>query len=241
MAGKLTAVRVRTLTAAGRYGDGKGLWLQVRDAERRSWLLRFKLHGRERAMGLGAVEDVSLAEARAAADEARKLLRQGIDPIDHRNADRAAKAAAARGITFREVAERYIAAHKAGWRNAKHAAQWTSTLQTYAYPIFGDTPVAAVDIGHVMRASRSGRTRRKQPHASAAASKASSTMRRRAAGAPGRTRPVGEVIWKTCCRHAPRCDGSNTTRRCLGARWATSCSSCASSRGLPLGRWNLPF
>ena len=151
MAGKLTAVRVRTLTAPGRYGDGKGLWLQVRDPAHRSWLFRFKLHGRERAMGLGAVEDVPLAEARNAADECRKLLRQGIDPIEHRKAERAEKAAAARGISFREVAGRYIEAHKAGWRNAKHADQWRNTLEAYAFPIFGALPVAAVDTGAVMR------------------------------------------------------------------------------------------
>lgn len=151
MAGKLTAVKVRALTAPGRYGDGKGLWLQVRDGERRSWLFRFKLHGHERAMGLGAVEDVSLAEARERADACRKLLRDGIDPIEHRKADRAAKAAAARGISFREVAERYIAAHEAGWRNAKHADQWRNTLATYAFPVFGDQPVPAIDTGAVMR------------------------------------------------------------------------------------------
>jgi integrase len=151
MAGKLTALKVRALTAPGRYGDGKGLWLQVRDADHRSWLFRYKVHGRSRMMGLGAVEDVPLAEARAAADEARKLVRRGIDPIDDRNADRAAKAAAARGISFREVAERYIEAHRPGWRNAKHAGQWTSTLATYAYPAFGELSVSAIDIGAVMR------------------------------------------------------------------------------------------
>jgi integrase len=151
MAGKLTAVKVRALTAPGRYGDGKGLWLQVRDAQHRSWLFRFKLFGRERAMGLGPVEDVTLAEAREEADACRKLLRQGIDPIEHRRADRAAKAAAARGITFRDVAERYIAAHAAGWRNAKHAEQWRATLATYAFPVFGDQPVHAIDTGLVMR------------------------------------------------------------------------------------------
>lgn len=151
MAGKLTAVKVRALTAPGRYGDGRGLWLQVRDAQRRSWLFRFKLHGRERAMGLGAVEDVSLADAREQADVCRKLLRQGIDPIEHRIAERAAKVAVTRAITFREVANRYIEAHKAGWRNAKHVDQWRNTLATYAFPVFGDTPVAAVDTGAVVR------------------------------------------------------------------------------------------
>lgn len=151
MAGKLTAVKVRALTTPGRYGDGKGLWLQVRDAAHRSWLFRFKLHGRERAMGLGSVDDVSLAEARDQADAGRRLLRQGIDPIEHRKEERAAKGAAARGITFREVAERYIDAHKAGWRNAKHVAQWRNTLATYAYPVLGNMLVSAVDTGAVMR------------------------------------------------------------------------------------------
>ena len=101
MPGKLTAVKVRALTTAGRYGDGKGLWLQVRDAEHRSWLFRFMLNGKARQMGLGAVEDVSLAEARETAEEARRLLRQGIDPIDHRRAGRAARAAA-NALTFRD-------------------------------------------------------------------------------------------------------------------------------------------
>jgi hypothetical protein len=80
MAGKLTVVKVRALIKPGRYGDGEGLWLQVRDAEHRSWLFRFMLNGKARQMGLGAVEDVTLAEAREAAEEARKLLRQGSDP-----------------------------------------------------------------------------------------------------------------------------------------------------------------
>jgi integrase len=55
-------------------------------------------------------------------------------------------------MTFRECAERYIAAHRVGWRNAKHAEQWRSTLATYAFPIFGDLPVQAIDLGLVMKA-----------------------------------------------------------------------------------------
>ncbi len=150
MAGKLTAVRVRALTAPGRYGDGKGLWLQVRDASHRSWLYRYMLNGKARQMGLGTVEAVSLAEARAAADEARKLVRQGIDPIERRHAGRVAKATA-NALTFRETAERYIAAHQASWRNAKHCQQWNNTLATYAYSVIGDLAVSAIDVGHVMQ------------------------------------------------------------------------------------------
>ena len=150
MPGKLTAVKVRTLVKPGRYGDGKGLWLQVRDAEHRSWLFRFMLNGKARQMGLGAVEDVSLAEARETAEEARRLLRQGIDAIEARRAGRAARVAAS-ALTFREVADRYIAAHEASWRNPKHRQQWRNTLDTYALPVLGELAVSLVDVGHVMR------------------------------------------------------------------------------------------
>jgi integrase len=101
-------------------------------------------------MGLGAVEDVTLAEAREAAEEARKLLRQGSDPIEARRAGRVARAAA-NALTFREVAERYIAAHEASWRNPKHRQQWRNTLESYALPVLGDLAVSLVDVGHVMR------------------------------------------------------------------------------------------
>ena len=150
MAGKLTAVKVRSLIKPGRYGDGAGLWLQVRDAERRSWLFRYKVNGRARSMGLGTAEDVSLAEAREAAAGCRRLLRQGIDPIDSRRAERA-KTASNHVVTFREVAKRYVEAHQTAWRNAKHRQQWANTLETYANPVLGEMAVSAVDTGAVMR------------------------------------------------------------------------------------------
>lgn len=148
---KLTALGVKRLVKPGRYGDGGGLWLQVRDAERRAWLFRYKLHGKARAMGLGALADLPLAEAREAATAARKLVRAGVDPIEHRNAKRAAAKADNVATTFREVAGRYVKAHEGGWRNEKHRAQWASTLESYAYPVIGDVPVRAVDTAAVLR------------------------------------------------------------------------------------------
>jgi hypothetical protein len=71
---KLTALGVKRLIRPGRYGDGGGLWLQVRDAEHRSWLFRYKLHGRARQMGLGPLADVPLAEARDIATACRRLV-----------------------------------------------------------------------------------------------------------------------------------------------------------------------
>ena len=150
--GKFTALEVKRLSKPGRYGDGGGLWLQVRDAERKSWLLRFMLNGKSREMGLGPVELVTLAEARDKALAARKRLLDGIDPLEERQAQKAARAAKAGAMTFRQTADRYIAAHSASWRNEKHAAQWTSTLETYAYPVFGGVLVDAVETGHVMQA-----------------------------------------------------------------------------------------
>ena len=149
---KLTAFEVKRKVEPGRYGDGGGLWLQVRDAERRSWLFRYTLHGKAREMGLGAVADLSLAEARDAAAACRKRLRDGLDPIEHRKVDRAEAKAAAQTRTFRDVASLYVTSHAAGWRNPKHAAQWTATLTAYAYPAFGDRPVNAVDTAAVLRA-----------------------------------------------------------------------------------------
>lgn len=150
--GKLSAVAVRNMSKPGLHADGGGLYLQVTEAGAKSWVYRFMLSGRRRDMGLGAVHTVSLAEAREEARKCRQLLRDGIDPIEHRTATKlAAKAAALPAITFKQCAQAYIKAHEAGWRNAKHAAQWTSTMEAYAYPVMGALPVGAVDTGLVMK------------------------------------------------------------------------------------------
>ncbi len=96
---------------------------------------------------------VSLAEARDKAAVCRKQLVDGIDPIEARATQRlTAQAAAARALTFDQCAEQYIETHRAGWRNEKHASQWTATLATYAGPVFGKLPVDAVDTALVMKA-----------------------------------------------------------------------------------------
>ena len=148
--GKLTVVKVRSLNTPGRFGDGDGLWLQVRSAASKSWLLRYTLAGKAREMGLGDVSLVTLAEAREAALQARRGLREGVDPIDQRKAAKvAAKVQSA--PSFREVAALYLKAHSATWKNAKHRAQWPATLELYAYPTIGDQPVSSIDTGAVTR------------------------------------------------------------------------------------------
>jgi integrase len=103
-------------------------------------------------MGIGSYFDYTLSEARERARQYRKLVKEGVDPIEVRRERRgAALAERAKTVTFREAAEAYIKAHQAGWRNPKHAKQWPSTLGTYVYPVFGSLPVQAVDVGLVMK------------------------------------------------------------------------------------------
>ena len=153
---RLSPAKVRS-AKAGMWCDGGGLYLQCTegadDRLRKSWLFRYASDGRERQMGLGPLDAVSLAEAREKAADCRRLRLAGIDPIAHRDAARMQAALdAAKAMTFDECRDAYIKAHAAGWRNAKHRQQWESTLKTYCSPVFGKVSVQAVDVALVMKA-----------------------------------------------------------------------------------------
>lgn len=149
----LGALEVSRLTAPGVHfvGEVAGLALQVVATGARSWILRIQIGGRRRDMGLGGYPDVSVAQARQAAREARAKAKAGIDPIEHGRAARSAlKAANVAAKTFKECAASYIDAHKATWSNAKHKDQWINTLATYAYPVMGDMLVRDVGLPQVL-------------------------------------------------------------------------------------------
>jgi integrase len=149
---KLTATKVARARAPGMIGDGGGLWLRITAGGSKGWIFRFMIAGRSRAMGLGSVDDVTLAEARELARQYRKLVKQGLDPIEARRAERTVlQLEAARAMTFEQCAERYIAAHKAGW-GGRTANDWVATLKAYAFPVFGALPVQAIDVALVMKA-----------------------------------------------------------------------------------------
>jgi Arm DNA-binding domain/Phage integrase family len=170
----LTPLELRRASEPGLYFAGEGLYLQVTGANSRSWLFRYSLAGKPRMMGLGSERHLSLADARKLLsladarkllsladarklrDEARALWLRGLDPLEARKRDRARfRIENTQATTFREVAEQYTAARQigeAGWRNAKHAAQWASTLKSFAYPVFGDLPVQVVDRSLVIKA-----------------------------------------------------------------------------------------
>lgn len=151
---RLTAIEVERLAKRkGVHHDGGGLYLRSDGKRQCSWLYRYTMDGRQRFMGIGPYPVVTLADARGKADALRRLIKvDGKDPIAERDTVRAAaRLEAAKGITFKECAEQYIKAHRAGWRNEKHAAQWGATLATYAYPVIGDLPAQAIDVGLVLK------------------------------------------------------------------------------------------
>jgi integrase len=154
---RLTAQRVERIKSAddpkpGMYADGGGLYLRVTPKGTRNWVLRYMINRKPRWMGLGPLSLYGLADARARALDARRQRHDGIDPIAARRNERARqRLEAARAITFKQCAESYIAAHRAGWRNEKHAAQWPATLAAYAYPTIGALPAQAIDTPLVLK------------------------------------------------------------------------------------------
>src|SRR4051812_32275374 len=160
---------IETIKKPGRYADGGGLYLQV--ASRRnggvtkSWLFRF-MRGHvsrsgkptSREMGLGPLSTnkrdgfITIKEARDRAYRAREALKAGVDPIDSKQALRAAKIVGeAKAVTFSQCAAEYIDSHKAGWKGEKHVKLWTGSLKRFAEPIIGSLPVGAIDTQLVLK------------------------------------------------------------------------------------------
>jgi len=135
---KLTALKVQR-AKRGRHGDGGGLYLVVSDTGARKWVLRIQKNGKRHDLGLGSANDVSLAEAREAASDIRRAVRGGKTPLAVR---RGAQQAVP---TFREAASMVYEEHEPSWKSRIHAAQWITSLETYAFPRFGDLPVNQID------------------------------------------------------------------------------------------------
>lgn len=147
----ISAAAVAKLKKPGHYAVGDACYLQIAAGGTRSWVLRYTLNGRARYMGLGSANLVSLAEARAKARDARRLLLDKIDPIEARRAQhRERLLETARGKTFRDCAEGYIASHEAGWRDPRSHKQWVRSLTSYVYPRLGDLSIAAIDTALVL-------------------------------------------------------------------------------------------
>ncbi|MGI4778014.1 MAG: tyrosine-type recombinase/integrase [Janthinobacterium lividum] len=153
-AAELGALQVSRLVKPGVHfvGGVAGLQLRINEEGARSWVLRAMVAGKRRDMGLGGFPDVTLAEAKQRARDARALIYAGADPIQARKEARSAVAAAtAKAKTFDQCAAAYIKAKSGEWVNAKHHTQWETTLETYASPIIGALLVADVDVSNVLQ------------------------------------------------------------------------------------------
>ena len=142
---KLTALQVKSISDPGRHGDGDGLYLNVAPSGSKSWVQRIVIAGRRRDIGLGPFPTVSLAQARGMAASNRAAVADGRNPLAEK---REAKAAAQQGVpsvpTFAQAALQVIELRRPTWSNPKHAAQWTATLRTYAFPVLGDMAVDSI-------------------------------------------------------------------------------------------------
>jgi len=151
---RLSAKTVALKKYPGLYCDGGGLYLQVAASGSKTWIFRFRspITHKLRDMGLGPLHSVGLPEAREKAAAQRTALLDGLDPIEVREEGNRRKALeATKAVSFAHCAASYIESHKAGWRNEKHAEQWTKTIEIYAEPIVGPLPVQAVDTGLVLK------------------------------------------------------------------------------------------
>jgi integrase len=150
MATNLDYQSVLNLKKSGRYTDPKtkGLQLLIKPSGAKYWLLRFALNGKRQELGLGSFPEVLPKQAREQAQEARVLINRGINPIDLRN--KSNKSESIKKQTFEAFALDCITAKKVEWSNDKHINQWTSTLQTYAFPTIGNKPLDEIDTDDIL-------------------------------------------------------------------------------------------
>jgi integrase len=155
---RLTDLQVRRQTRPGVFADGGGLYLHISPTGAKSWLFRYKRklgssESRARAMGLGPIHTVSLVEARQKALAQRKLLLEGMDPLEHRKATRTVSApvdgqgatsSRSSSVTLADAIDAFLTA-KAGELSGKHGAQWESTLATYITPLIGERLVCELE------------------------------------------------------------------------------------------------
>jgi integrase len=156
---ELKPLDIQRLVSPGRHHVGvvPGLCLQVRSptstSQRRcrTWVLRIVVAGKRRDIGLGGYPEVGLAQARQRARDVRDTVARGLDPlVQKREAQAKMHTERLMATTFERAAHEYLDAHSASWRNAKHAAQWRSTLATYTFPVLGQQLVRDVDRAQVL-------------------------------------------------------------------------------------------
>jgi integrase len=149
---RLTVKTVESKKVQGYYADGGNLYLRVTKTLQKTWAFIYKREGKRSEIGLGSVDDMTLAEAREKRDDLNKQLKLGVDPLfEKKRIANEDKAQRAKVMTFQQCADAYISAHRAGWKNPKHIQQWQNTLSQYAYPFFGELDVKLIDTGLITK------------------------------------------------------------------------------------------
>ena len=150
----MTKLNTRLVATAqnGLHADGNNLYLNVNTSRNsKSWIFRYSIQGKRREMGIGSASLISLSEARNIAHDCRKLLKSGVDPLEHKQKIKLeATQQNDKRISFKKAAEKYIEAHESGWTNHKHCAQWKNTLRDHVFPVIGDKCIADITLQDVI-------------------------------------------------------------------------------------------
>ena len=236
---KLTARQAETLKRPGRHSDGGGLYLAINSdgpTMRRRWLYLFPWNGKRPEMGLGGFPAVSLADARKARDEAERLVRQGINPIEARDDARDRRASKP---TFGQIADALFASKSSEWRSEKHRDQWRVDTHEGCGAQSDQFPWTKSTRRQCWRFSRPCGPQSQKPHpARVGGLRPFWTPRRRRAIAQARIQPHGVAIFPTFSRNAAN------LRAVIMRRWPTrtfprSWANCASDARRGRWRWNL--
>ena len=147
--GTLTNKKIEEIYQKGNHYDGDGLKLRVDKNINKNWIVRYQLFGTIREMGLGKYPFVTLKDARRKLFEVKKMIYNGIDPLEIRKEHQLEKQK--KKITFREICDEFIESFQVEWSNKKHTQQWTNTLNTYTSPIIGKLSIDKINNNHVCK------------------------------------------------------------------------------------------
>lgn len=144
---------IKNAKQTGRHTTNeKGLQLLIKKGGYKYWVLRYTYGANRHDLTLGSFPEISVADARKKAQEARYQLSQGINPISDRKAKKAALIAqTSSAITFEKFALEVIESKRIEWTNEKHAAQWEATLREYAFPVIGSKRLDAIDMEDILK------------------------------------------------------------------------------------------
>ncbi len=151
---ELSALDIKRLSEPGKHATGyiNGLQIVVKPSGAKSWMLRTMIGEKRRSIGLGGYPEVSLADAREKAREMKKMIAQGIDPVEQRKAARAALVKSQTGrMTFAEAAQLCHEKKLAEFKNEKHKKDWIRSIEHYAVPVIGKMSVDDIELPHILK------------------------------------------------------------------------------------------